>query len=608
MFTGDLKPCPEKWKGKLRYRQGDLNLMTSAELESFEPEFFIHLAATFERSTESYEFWYENFWHNVRLSNYLMSLAKDLKSIKKVVFASSYLIYDPALYSFTEPRETAVSLKESDPVYPRNLTGMAKLSHEIELRFLEKFRSEQYQIVLTRIFRGFGLGSRDVISRWVRSLLNGEEITVFKKEGMFDFIYSKDTAEGLLRLANSVVSTGIVNLGTGRSRRVSEVVDTLRKHFPDMKVKEEQSEILFEASQSDIKLLKEITGWQPEYDIERAIPEIIEFERERNSDSKSVKWGKILVSSASQKVSLVRSLKDAAAKISTDINVVAGDINPQVLSSFVADEFWVMPQTKEENIGNIISWCSENNIQFVVPSRDGELIFWAKNKALLAEHGINVMISSASSINRCLDKLEFSEFCVAENIPSIPSFENLDDCTSPLYVVKERFGAGSLSIGIALTKAESVEHAQGLINPIFQPFISGTELSADAYINNIGEVHGIILRTRDKVVNGESQITTTLHNLEIEEIVEDALTKLDVRGHVILQLIVDDNNQPHIIECNSRFGGASTLAIKAGLDSFYWFLLESIGEDLSSYPFRFKEEKIRQVRIPQDIYIYGSNI
>ena len=61
LFVGDLKPCPEKWFNKLEYFHGDLNDICFEELNSFKPEYFIHLAATFERSSESYEFWQENF-------------------------------------------------------------------------------------------------------------------------------------------------------------------------------------------------------------------------------------------------------------------------------------------------------------------------------------------------------------------------------------------------------------------------------------------------------------------------------------------------------------------------------------------------------------------
>jgi len=102
LFVGDLKPCPERWFNKLEYFHGDLNYICFEELNSFKPEYFIHLAATFERSSESYDFWQENFRHNIQLSNHLMTLVKDLKSVKSVVYASSYLIYDPHLYNFNK--------------------------------------------------------------------------------------------------------------------------------------------------------------------------------------------------------------------------------------------------------------------------------------------------------------------------------------------------------------------------------------------------------------------------------------------------------------------------------------------------------------------------
>jgi len=62
----------------------------------------------------------------------------------------------------------------------------------------------------------------------------------------------------------------------------------------------------------------------------------------------------------------------------------------------------------------------------------------------------------------------------------------------------------------------------------------------------------------------------------------------------------------HVIECNTRFGGASTASIAAGLDSFYWGLLESSGVDMSDYPFLRTSGEVRQVRVPSDIYLHGS--
>ncbi len=78
VLVGDLQPRPDSFPRQVRYRRGDLNTLTLGELEAFGPEVFIHLAATFERSAETYEFWDENFWHNTRLSHHLMTLIRQL--------------------------------------------------------------------------------------------------------------------------------------------------------------------------------------------------------------------------------------------------------------------------------------------------------------------------------------------------------------------------------------------------------------------------------------------------------------------------------------------------------------------------------------------------
>ena len=199
-FVGDLKPRPAEFGSSVFYRQGDLNTLSRNELDAFAPHIFVHLAAAFERTSENYSFWEENFWNNVRLSHHLMSIAKDLPTLERVVFASSYLIYDPVLYRFPRPQESPIRLSETSVIAPRNLTGSAKLSHEIELEFLNKFKGSSFSYLSTRIFRGYGRGSRDVISRWIRSLLNGDEIYVYGQESIFDYIYATDSARGIFCL------------------------------------------------------------------------------------------------------------------------------------------------------------------------------------------------------------------------------------------------------------------------------------------------------------------------------------------------------------------------------------------------------------------------
>ena len=104
------------------------------------------------------------------------------------------------------------------------------------------------------------------------------------------------------------------------------------------------------------------------------------------------------------------------------------------------------------------------------------------------------------------------------------------------------------------------------------------------------------------MINGESQITTTVNLPSVEAVCRQAAESLPLYGHVVMQVIVDGSGHVHLIECNARFGGASTLSVAAGLDSFYWFLLESTGVDIAHHPFTYDPTRpLRQIRHAADV-------
>ena len=73
-------------------------------------------------------------------------------------------------------------------------------------------------------------------------------------------------------------------------------------------------------------------------------------------------------------------------------------------------------------------------------------------------------------------------------------------------------------------------------------------------------------------------------------------------GHFVLQMIKNKDGL-HVIECNPRIGGASTLAFAAGLNTPMWSIVEALGEDLSNYPFISNSSPIQLVRTPVDIIL-----
>ena len=601
LFVGDLKPRPDFWPKEIRYRQGDLNYISRKEIDSFKPHYFFHLAATFERSTENYDFWHENHHHNVLLGTHLMTIFKDCPTLEKVINCSSYLIYEPELYYFDGPAKAAKSLNELDTIYPRNLTGAAKLNHEIELRFLDEFRNKQFKSVSARIFRSYGKNSRDIISRWIRALLVGEQLTVYHKEGLFDYIYAGDVARGLIKLATKDCE-GIYNLGSGKARSVADILSILKIHFPEMTFVEIKKDLPYEGSEANIQKLISATGWKPTIELEDAIPLMIKHEKKYGySDEFEIEESNVLITSISDKIPLYHSVQQAISKLGTNNKVHVADINPECIGALVSDYFWKMP--KIENLENeqIINYCTSNNIKLIIPTRDHELLFWSKRKVALAEHNISVMVSDPEVIHLCYDKLEFYMNSTTDGFPLIETSLDISAIDCEFYVVKERYGAGAKSVGLRLSKEEALNHAKVLKDPIFQPYIEGTEISVDIFSNQSGQCKGIVSRTRDLVIGGESQVTSTYFDEDLEILSKAFVNHLKIKGHAVLQLFRLQDGGYKIIECNPRFGGASTLSIACGLDSFYWAILEAIGTDLNEYPIYRTNNKLKQIRYKKDL-------
>jgi carbamoyl-phosphate synthase large subunit len=162
-------------------------------------------------------------------------------------------------------------------------------------------------------------------------------------------------------------------------------------------------------------------------------------------------------------------------------------------------------------------------------------------------------------------------------------------------------------VALKISKNEALSFAKQLENPIFQPYIEGKEWSIDLYRSKEGEVKGCVARLRDCVIGGESQVTTTVSYPLLENYCIALANQLNIYGHAVVQVIEDEKGQFHIIECNLRFGGASTASLAVGLDSFYWFFVEALGRELKHYPFHRHQQDIRQIRYSVDKVIPWSS-
>jgi carbamoyl-phosphate synthase large subunit len=296
-------------------------------------------------------------------------------------------------------------------------------------------------------------------------------------------------------------------------------------------------------------------------------------------------------------------MQAAVRQIDGQGQVIAGDMNPQALSAAVADGFWLMPPTRDDALPALLAGLKERQICAVLPTRDGELDFWARHAEQLQSVGVHVIVAPVPALALCVDKLAFGQFGAKHQLPFIATALTPDGLGPGPYVVKERYGAGSRSLGLNLGRGEALAHAQQLEAPIFQPMVTGREISVDGWLDHQGRAKGVVLRWRDRVINGESEVTTTFSHPAIEAQCITILQALGLTGPVVLQAMVDAQDQLHVIECNARFGGASTTGIAAGLQSLHWSLLQARGEDLSAWPFVRTPGQLRQIRMPADTIV-----
>jgi carbamoyl-phosphate synthase large subunit len=313
----------------------------------------------------------------------------------------------------------------------------------------------------------------------------------------------------------------------------------------------------------------------------------------------------VLVSSVSKKVPLIASLREAAARIGRLLAIVGADSDEMCIARHFTDSFWKMPRLDELTVSQLVEACKERGVIAIIPTRDGELAYYARHRTELEAAGIAVMVSGEEAIKRCTDKLLFYRSLVSRGFPVVPTAVQAEEVPVDRLVVKERYGAGARKITLNVTREQAVAHAATLEQPIFQPFIPGWEVSADLYVTKSGNCKGVVLRRREKVENGESQVTSTFRDERLEHLSAKLARELRLYGHAVVQWIIDDAGQPHLLECNARVGGASRLSWAVGLRSLDWFLAEAMGQDADAMPYHRLNREMRMVRYPED-YIYES--
>lgn len=255
----------------------DLNLLnpdeTRAEFTRIEPDAVVHLAAlpgvaySIEKPLEYVDF-------DIKATvNVLEAAGKS--GAAKVVFASSSSVYGNQEGPFTEEMASG---KVISP-YAASKFSAESFCHAYEDLY-------GFQLNILRFFTVYGPWGRPdmAIGKFIKQLMRGEEITVFGEGRSRDFTYIEDIVNGIYLTLTVSSASNILNIGCGKPITMNELLEELKKHFPEMKLRKETSragDVI--KTWADISKAKQQIGYEPKTKFSKGMAETVKWAKENEA-------------------------------------------------------------------------------------------------------------------------------------------------------------------------------------------------------------------------------------------------------------------------------------------------------------------------------------
>lgn len=314
----------------------------------------------------------------------------------------------------------------------------------------------------------------------------------------------------------------------------------------------------------------------------------------------------VLISSAGQRVSLVRGFKETIIKFFPKAKVYTTDVNPKMApAGYVSDGCFEVPHVTALNyINQLLDLCKANNVGMIIPTIDTELFVLSQHKDLFDANGITISVSSYDFIRVCRDKRNLGDFFEKHNI-RVPKPIDKHNPTFPLFAKPYD---GSLSINLHHIRTQEELTTEILEDPklLFMEYIDTNiyeEYTVDMYYGRDNRVKCIVPRERIKVRAGEINKGRTKKN----EIVDYLKERLDYIpgcfGCICIQLFYHPETKDIVgIEINPRFGGGYPLTYMSGANFPELLIREYLLDEDIEY-FKNWKDGILMLRFDDAIYI-----
>ncbi len=248
-------------------------------INKISPNIIIHLAAV-SHANRSNKDPFNTFDHSLRTLENALDNTRD--KVEHFIYFSSSMVYGNFKSDFVD---------EDTQCDPIGIYGALKFAGEkIVIAYNQTF-GLPYTIIRPSALYGERCISRRVGQIFIENAILGKEI-VINGDGKdsLDFTYIQDLVDGILKVVTTdKAKNNIFNMTYGSSRKVNEMIEILKNHFPQIKVNYQQREKLMpERGTLKMDKAKQLLDFQSSWPLEKGYPEYISWYKEFTKNLKII--------------------------------------------------------------------------------------------------------------------------------------------------------------------------------------------------------------------------------------------------------------------------------------------------------------------------------
>ncbi|KAA3641007.1 MAG: ATP-grasp domain-containing protein [Bacteroidetes bacterium] len=290
-----------------------------------------------------------------------------------------------------------------------------------------------------------------------------------------------------------------------------------------------------------------------------------------------------------------------------DVNIIASDFSEYGAGLHLADSYFTTPpfSNEKEYIRKVVKICEDEKVDVVLPVFSNDVYIFSKYEYELKSSGLKFFIPPFETVNLLRDKWLAYKFYQKNEIPTPKThkFDQKKPVEFPIFV-KPIIGSGSKKSFLIKTQNELDFYWKSLKSGkfIFQTYIGAPEFTVDILIGNHNKILGLVARQRLKTKNGLAIVSRTVDSKVITPLVERLITKIDLKGPLNLQYFLLPNQEPMVIEINTRFAaGGLPLTIKSGINLPLETIKLALG--LSPTPLEGYEPGLTMIRYYSEVFV-----